>query len=328
MSVAASLQDACISALGRTAAHGAALFGGARLSVLIFHRVLREPDPIFPGELDARRFGRLMSIVARTFRVLPLDKAVHQLQAGQLPARALAITFDDGYADNHDVAMPILNRLGLSATVFIATGFLDGGRMWNDTVIECLRRTTKDQVDLTALGLSCMPTRSASERRQAIERVIPVVKYQMPEARTPLLDQLHALCGHPALPTDLMMRSQDVRSLRRGGLGVGAHTVNHPILLTLPDDLAQAEMSTSRDRLQALIDEPVTLFAYPNGQPGVDFGERHTTMARQLGYAAAVSTRKGVARKGDDVFSLPRYTPWEADALRWPARLAWHHMRA
>jgi peptidoglycan/xylan/chitin deacetylase (PgdA/CDA1 family) len=328
MTLAAGFQDTCVSALGRGAAHCAAWFGGHRLSVLIFHRVLREPDPIFPGELDARRFERLMLIVARTYCVLPLDQAVSQLQAGQLQARALAITFDDGYADNHDVAMPILNRLGLSATIFIATGFLDGGRMWNDTVIECLRRTTKDQVDLTDLGLSCMPTRTASERRQAIERVIPIVKYQMPEARTPLLDRLHALCGHPALPTDLMMRSQDVRSLRRGGLGVGAHTVNHPILLTLPDDLARSEMATSREQLQVLVDEPVTLLAYPNGGPGVDFDDRHAAMARQLGFAAAVSTRKGVARPGEDVFSLPRYTPWESDALRWSARLAWHHMRA
>jgi peptidoglycan/xylan/chitin deacetylase (PgdA/CDA1 family) len=328
MSAAARLQDTCVSVLGRTAASGAALLGGARLSVLIFHRVLREPDPIFPGELDARRFERLMSIVARTFRVLPLDEAVRLLQARRLPPRALAITFDDGYADNHDVAMPILNRLGLSATVFIATAFLDGGRMWNDTVIECLRGTQLDTVDLTELGLSPMPTRSASDRRRAIERVIPVVKYQVPEGREPMLERLHSLCGRPVLPSNLMMRSTDVRSLQQGGLGVGAHTVNHPILRTLPDDQAQSEMSASKHQLQALIDEPVTLFAYPNGQPGVDFDDRHMAMARQLGYTAALSTRKGVARAGSDVYCLPRYTPWEPDPLRWAGRLAWHHVNA
>jgi peptidoglycan/xylan/chitin deacetylase (PgdA/CDA1 family) len=102
--------------------------------------------------------------------------------------------------------------------------------------------------------------------------------------------------------------------------------VNHPILRTLPDDQAQSEMSASRQQLQALIDEPVTLFAYPNGQPGVDFDDRHMAMARQLGYTAALSTRKGVARAGSDVYCLPRYTPWEPDPLRWAGRLAWHHV--
>ena len=328
MALVQSLQDGCVSLLARGAARSAALLSGPRLSVLIFHRVLREPDPIFPGELDARRFERLMSIVARSYKVLPLDEALRLLPQGRLPPRALAITFDDGYADNHDVAMPVLRRLGLSATIFIATGFLDGGRMWNDTVIECIRGTAQDMVDLTEFGLAPMPTRSAAERRQAIERVIPVVKYQVPEGREPMLQRLHALCGQPELPTNLMMQSQHVPALRRGGLGVGAHTVNHPILKTLPDDVARAEMAGSRDRLQALINEPVTLFAYPNGQPGVDFDESHASMARELGYAAALSTRKGVARSGDDLFSLPRYTPWEPDALRWSARLALHHLRA
>ena len=111
----------------------------ARLSVLIFHRVLPEPDPLFPDEMHARRFDVLCGWLTSWFKVLPLDEAVARLKAGTLPARAVCITFDDGYADNHHVALPILRRHGLVATFFIATGFLDGGRMWNDTVIEAIR---------------------------------------------------------------------------------------------------------------------------------------------------------------------------------------------
>ena len=74
-----------------------------------------------------------------------------RLQQGRLPPRALAITFDDGYADNRTVAAPLLERHGLPCTFFVATGFLDGGRMWNDTLIETVRRAPGQTLDLRDL---------------------------------------------------------------------------------------------------------------------------------------------------------------------------------
>src|SRR5436305_15020348 len=82
-----------------------------RLSIMIFHRVLPAPDPLRPSEPDAARFEAEMRNVARWFNVVALGRAVQGLKDGSLPARALAVTFDDGYADNHDVALPILRRL-------------------------------------------------------------------------------------------------------------------------------------------------------------------------------------------------------------------------
>ena len=73
--------------------------------------------------------------VRRHFNVIPLIQAVERLQSGVLPARALAITFDDGYANNEQIAAPILKKLGLPATFFIATAYLDGGRMFNDSIV-------------------------------------------------------------------------------------------------------------------------------------------------------------------------------------------------
>ena len=90
------------------------------------------------------------------FNVLPLALAVERLRQGDLPARALAITFDDGYADNAEVAAPILERLGLPATFFVTTGFLQGGCMWNDRVIEALRNCAADELDLSELGLGTL----------------------------------------------------------------------------------------------------------------------------------------------------------------------------
>ena len=140
----------------------------ARLSILIFHRVLPQPDPLFPQEMHARQFDAVCGWLANWFKVLPLDRAVDHLQAGTLPARAACITFDDGYADNHHIALPILQAHGLSATFFIATGFLDGGRMWNDTIIETARRSPLPLLDLDSLGLGRHPLGGISQRQAAI----------------------------------------------------------------------------------------------------------------------------------------------------------------
>lgn len=281
----------------------------AGLSILIFHRVLPEPDPLFPGEVDALRFERLLSWLRDWFNVLPLAEAAARLQQGNLPARAAAITFDDGYADNHVVALPILQRQGLSATFFIAVGFLDGGRMFNDTVIETVRRCAQPALDLTSLGLGRHAVGALEEKRQAIPALLSQIKYQPFAQRQETVGALADIAG-VKLSDDLMMTRRQVQALHEAGMGIGAHTVQHPILARLEPEAAEREMADCRDELQALLAEPVTLFAYPNGQPGTDYRPEHVEMTRRLGFQAAVSTAWGVARRDSDPFQLPRFTPW------------------
>lgn len=293
-----------------------------RLSILIFHRVLPQQDPIFPGEMHAPRFDALMGLVARSFRVMTLGDAVAARDAGRLPPRALAITFDDGYADNAEIALPLLQRHGLKATFFVATGFLDGGRMFNDTVIECLRATRQTQIDLGEWGLGVRPLGSADERRHAIEALLPKVKYLALAERQQFLTRLLQLAGQPRLPDDLMMRSEQVVRLHRAGMEIGGHTVHHPILRVLDDAEAEAEIAAGRTCLQTLTDAPVDVFAYPNGRPMQDYDLRHAAIVRKLGFRCAVSTATGVSGPGDDRFQLPRSTPWDRSPARWLGRLA------
>jgi peptidoglycan/xylan/chitin deacetylase (PgdA/CDA1 family) len=295
----------------------------ARLSVLILHRVQPEPDPLFPGEIDARFFNALCGWLPRWFTVLPLAEAARRLREGTLPAAALSITFDDGYADNHDVALPILKRHGLGATCFVATGFLDGGLMWNDRVIEALRRTSRDKIDLGALGVAGtreLPLTTAAERRHAIDSVLGAFKYLEQAERDAAVRALVRTCG-AALPGDLMMRSSQVPLLAAGGMDIGAHTISHPILARLDAARAEAEMRGGRDALQALIDAPVPLFAYPNGRPGSDYLPEHVRLAREIGFEAAVSTNWGVTTRADDPFQIRRFTPWDRSRVRFGARL-------
>ena len=292
-----------------------------RLSILIFHRVLPQPDPLFPDEMHARRFDRLMAMVKRAFSVVTLGQAVALHASGGLPRRALAITFDDGYADNAEVALPILQRHGLPATFFVATGFLDGGRMFNDTVIECLRATPVQRIDLSDWGLGLCELCTPASRRQAIDALLPKVKYLSLADREHFLRRLLLLAAEPVLPANLMMRSAQVVQLHRAGMEIGGHTVNHPILHVLADADAETEIMRGRARLQSLIDASVDVFAYPNGKPGRDYDSRHVEMVRRLGFKAAVSTSPGVATLGAHHHELPRFSPWDRQPARWLARL-------
>lgn len=296
----------------------------ARLATLIFHRVLAEPDPVFPDEMHARRFDELCGWLAAWFNVLPLDQAIERLEAGTLPSGAAAITFDDGYEDNHSVALPILQRHRLPATFFVATGFLNGGRMWNDTVIESLRLTPKTELDLTGLpdaGLGRYPTASHLQRRAAIDAILGQVKYMQIEPRLCAVAQIASIAGVKPRD-DLMMSSEQVRAMHRGGMQIGAHTVHHPILATLDDNSIRLQMRKSRLELQRIIGEPVRVFAYPNGKPRRDYGPSAVAAARQEGFVGAVSTARGVATIGSDVYQLPRFTPWDRTRTRFAARMA------
>jgi peptidoglycan/xylan/chitin deacetylase (PgdA/CDA1 family) len=98
----------------------------------MFHRVSAQLDPLFPETMTVGRFDEICRWASELFNVLPLDEAAERLVDGSLPHRALAITLDDGYADNHDIALPVLRRHRLSATLFVATAFLEGAMMWNE----------------------------------------------------------------------------------------------------------------------------------------------------------------------------------------------------
>jgi peptidoglycan/xylan/chitin deacetylase (PgdA/CDA1 family) len=286
----------------------------ARLSIFIFHRVLPQPDPLFPDAVDVRRFDQIVGWLCGWFNILPLDSAVAHLKARSLPARAAAITFDDGYEDNHSLALPVLRRHGVTATFFIATGFLDGGRMWNDSVIESVRRCPMPRLDLGHLGLGSHALESLVARRAAIASIIGQIKYRAPEERHKLTCAI-ADAASAVLPDHLMMSSSQVRAMHQAGMQIGAHTVAHPILARVDEHTARREMAESRDALQSITGSRVGLFAYPNGKPGVDYLHEHVQMVEALGFDAAVTTGWGAAVTGSNLFQIPRFTPW--DSARW-----------
>ncbi len=302
-------------------------FGGkSRLSVLIYHRVFTEPDPFRPLALTASEFRWQMNLASQNFNILTLSEAVSRLRSDDLPPRSLCITFDDGYADNYDVALPILREVGIPATFFIASGFLDGGLMWNDIVVESLRKIPDGNMDLSDYGLGVYVINSIEARRSAAHEILSKGKYLSPLKREAAVNAISARVGD-VLPKNLMMTSSQVKKMVQAGMEIGAHTVNHPILSNISIEESEVEIRAGREQLEALIGQEIKVFAYPNGKAGKDYRLSDVDIVRKLGFEAAVSTDWGVSSTTTDKLQLPRFTPWDKDPSKFMFRLLrnyWH----
>ncbi len=296
----------------------------ARLSTLVLHRVLPAPDPLQPDSLDAVAFDRLCSWVRQHFNVLPLTAAVQRLEQGTLPQRALCVTFDDGYADNHDVALPILQRHGLSAAFFVTTGVLDGGCMWNDVLACAVRNTRHDRLKLHGLempGVGLESVATPMQRLALMQRLTAAVKY-LPAARREAACAEVARVADVAAPRDLMLTSTQVRALYRAGMCIGSHTHTHPILAELEAHAIRTELRNSRSTLERLLDASVDLLAYPNGKWGPDVDSRCVQLAQECGFRSALTTDWGTADHATHRMLLPRFTPWDRSRLKFVLRMA------
>jgi len=295
--------------------------GGRRGSLLVitYHRVLPHPDPLLAEEPDAVEFAAQMEMLASAFNVIGLREARERLLRRSLPPRPVCITFDDGYANNCDVALPILRRRGIPATVFVATGFLDGGRMFNDTVVEAVRRAGAE-LDLRPVGLGRYELPDTEARRRAIDQILLAIKHLDPDERRARSERIAEIVG-AELPSNLMMAAAQVRKLADSGIEIGAHTVNHPILTRITPDRARAEILQSRRRLEEITGGTVTSFAYPNGRPIQDYDASHVRMVREAGFEVAVTTARGAASPACDIFQIPRFSPWGGSMRRCALRL-------
>ncbi|MGB0712182.1 MAG: polysaccharide deacetylase family protein [Gammaproteobacteria bacterium] len=292
----------------------------ARLTVFIYHRVVDRSDPLNPGEPDAARFEQEMRWLASVYRVMTLGEAVAHLKAGTLPARSACVTFDDGYESNVSRALPILERQGIAATFFITPGYLDGGRMWNDTVTEALRVLPPGSHDWSDLGLGVLEIDSDAGRPQLLFRTLGELKTRSRAQRLEVVEEIENRLGD-RLPTDLMMTARQLSQLRDAGMEIGSHTMTHPILTEVPPTQAEEEISAGRDWLESHLGERVGLFAYPVGRPGRHYGPEHVDMMRRLGMDAAVSTSHGAFHAGGDLMQIPRFRPWDESHGRFMARM-------
>ncbi|WP_443113162.1 polysaccharide deacetylase family protein [Herbaspirillum seropedicae] len=309
-----------------------------RLCILTYHRVLAQPDPLLGGEIDLASFRWQMQLLAKGFTVLPLAEALQRLQQDSLPPRAVSITFDDGYRSVHTLALPVLQQLGLPATVFATTGFVEHGSMWNDRILHAVRRLPADAHDWQALGLpqellpSAPDLRHDPDARTHLATLLDAhVKYLPPVERQRVIEALERHAGPVGqaeqaaqadqADQDLMLDRDMLLALAQAGVEIGGHTTSHPILSRLDDAQARHEISDNKAALEAILGRRLRLFAYPNGKPGLDYDQRHVAMVRSAGYEAAFTTAGGSAGPEHDCYQIPRGRPWDRRPLMFGLRL-------
>jgi peptidoglycan/xylan/chitin deacetylase (PgdA/CDA1 family) len=286
------------------------------LSILMYRQVRRAPDPLFPDDVDARRLEQHLRLLTRWFRILPLDEAVRRLRERSLSGPTACLTFEHGYAEHAQVVLPLLVRFNVSATFFVASGYLDGGCMWPDAVSQVLRDAPGDRLNLARSGFGSYDIASISQRRAVLHMLLSVLR-QMPHEERILRVQSMARQPHPT-----MLSSDELLALHRAGMAIGAQTVGAPALSSISNAQARTEIADGRAVLQRIIQAPVRHFAYPGGIPGEDFEPRHTNMLRSQAFEGALTSAAGAARPDSDPFLLPRFTPSDFSPARFLLRMA------
>jgi peptidoglycan/xylan/chitin deacetylase (PgdA/CDA1 family) len=282
---------------------------GKKLSILIYHQVLADFDPMRPCEVTAEQFETEVVRLKTYFNILTLRDAMQKLHHGTLPKNPAVITFDDGYENNASVALPILKKHQVTATFFIASDFLNGGAMWNDKVIELVRAWPKSTLSVEDIPDESFDTSSMSAKRFSAEQLLLKLKYLPLEQRTSAVAKLEKSVAL----TGLMMSDAQVLELHSAGMEIGGHTCSHPILATLKDEEAFKQIKDNKVYLERLLGEPIESFAYPNGKPNKDYSAATKQQVLKAGYKYAVSTCSGVTDKYTDAYQIPRFTPWRKD---------------
>jgi peptidoglycan/xylan/chitin deacetylase (PgdA/CDA1 family) len=304
--------------------------------ILLYHRVTRlETDPQWLTVPPAT-FDEQLDMLRRNWPVMPLTKLVAALRENALPKRSVVVTFDDGYADNLHEAKPLLEKHALPATVFVSSGFV-GRReefFWDELDRLLLHSPTlPERLEWPGLagwsfGSSRCENRpvwnvlhadSPDARHEAYRMLCPIFAHADPETRRRWLDGLRAWAGTTpdGRESHRTVTPDELQRLAAGNLiEIGAHTVHHPRLASLPLDAQRREMRDGKLALESIIDRPVTTFSYPFGGPG-DYTADTARLAGENGFTAACANFGGSVRRGADPFQLNRVLvrDWPADEL-------------
>ena len=276
---------------------------GSRVAILYYHRVIPEEqaqrDHVEPGMyVTPESFSEQLDWLGQYFRVLPLHEVVQTLAEGRdLPERACSITFDDGWLDNFEHALPELARRGLPATFFVVTQRVGSdGAFWPDDV--CRRLVPLSEPDQRQLARQL----GAPVGPLALDSLLDFLKQQTQDDLEATLVKLRSQTETPASRGRELMTWEELGRLSSAGNDVESHCESHAILTRLTEEQAHAELGDSLAELRARGHARHGLLAYPSG--GYDGGVIEA--AREVGYRAAVTTENGLASQASNALALPR----------------------
>jgi peptidoglycan/xylan/chitin deacetylase (PgdA/CDA1 family) len=268
-----------------------------------------------------QHFAEQLQVLSQIARVISLRELVGSLQEAHVPKRAVVLTFDDGYTDLLHHAKPLLEHHQTPVTVFVTTGS-PGCEFWWDELERLSLSSTKMPADLSLqVGTDSYASgRSLSASRQrVVESLYQELLALAPREREKALLHLRAQLelGSEDPPARRALTPEELIELAAGGLvEIGAHTVTHPVLASLPISAQRREIQDSKLHLEMLLGRPVTSFAYPNGSSS----QATRALVRESGFDCACASHNDIVWRACDPFHLPRFwiRDWNGDTFsRW-----------
>jgi len=309
--------------------------------ILMYHRIAEVSSDPWGLCVSPRHFAEHLEVLTNHGSILRLQQMVEALEDGNLPRRAIAVTFDDGYADVLHNAKPLLDHFRIPATLFVTTGEdrqkrgfwwdeLDSLLLQTDRLPETLRLEINGQTYTWALGhtthskeedgphyRSWKAWKEAPTARHRLYRTLWQLLSKLPEnERETVLDQLTAWAGvTPAeQPSQALLSTEEIATVARGGLvEIGAHTVTHPLLSSLSVSSQREEIQRSKTSLEQMVSRPVVSFAFPYG----NYVAETVSIICDAGFRCACSTAGDIVREDSSRFQLPRVQvlDWEGDVF-------------
>lgn len=272
--------------------------------ILMMHKINDLVDPL-PLTLSPEHFARMIEEIQRSNRIVPLEQATAASANGG--GLKFVMTFDDGYRDNYEQALPIMKRYRVPAMVYISVDHVEGRRsFWYETLISAISGTAEQRLDLSALDLGSFDLEDQAAKVHAITELNQALKRYDTDTREHLVKQVAEMLGRADQASGSSMLTWDmVREMADQDVSIGSHTMSHPILSRESRERVRLELRDSKTRLETVLQRAVDAFAYPNGR-SEDFNDMVVEEAKEAGYSSAVTTMPGINTAATDSFMLKR----------------------
>jgi peptidoglycan/xylan/chitin deacetylase (PgdA/CDA1 family) len=295
-------------------------FGKPAVIILCYHRVASERNEWLNVYPDEDGFRWRMQAIQDLVPIEDLESSLDALSQGVLGRTVAAVTFDDGYKDNIDVAFPILRELGIPATFFISTGFLGSKGLIGERLRQAFVTTRESQLMVPELQDKPFTWSDNGGRMETMKQVNQVLKYMPWRDRERLADIIVEQLSS-ADDGSGMMTTADLVTLDAAGMKIGCHSHMHLIGSLVSDEEFSRDLETSKLVLATTLKKPITMFAYPNGKAPKDYHPRHLSLVAEAGFRYGITTNTAIVKPGFDPFSVPRFTPWDSNRLKFTLRV-------
>jgi len=291
----------------------------AGVTVLMYHRIVDDNSAFEGVRVDA--FREQMRWIGQNCTVLRPEDLDSALSWSRRERPPVLVTFDDGYRDYYDNALPILRELNIPAIVFLPTSFMGSDELlWTDLVTWAVRASHAKVVVLPWISGDGFVLSEPTGRNELVIAAKRFLKVMPDVVRKERLDELLAALQMTGKKHDTgrqMMTWDEVRAAT-DITWFGGHSHTHPILSQLDDKHLEDEIRNCRDAITRALGKPPRYFAYPNGREQ-DFDQRSRDLLRRYGFEKAFATIEGINRVDVDLYAIRRQAPYVDDV----ADLAW-----